>query len=146
MHFQVRESLLPLNSIIILQGVPNNLMCFLNGPLKRIKNQIIPLVPNNPRKIIPQEELAKLNCISALCKGLSKRHCTIKKDLWGPRLPLLAKNCHTMLATYRHPCWTSGQLKNLCSNGSTDCRPEWGQLLSISAEIFPRHSFTVTAL
>ena len=40
---QVRESPLPLNPTIILQGVPNNLICFLNGSLQSIKTQIIPL-------------------------------------------------------------------------------------------------------
>ena len=34
--FQVRESPLPLKPTIILQGVPNDLTCFLNGPLQSI--------------------------------------------------------------------------------------------------------------
>ena len=39
--FQVYESPFPLNPTIIVQGVPNDLTCFLNGPLQIVKNQII---------------------------------------------------------------------------------------------------------
>jgi hypothetical protein len=46
--FQIRKSPLPLNPTIILQDVPNDLMCFLNGPLQSIKKHIVSLAPNTP--------------------------------------------------------------------------------------------------
>jgi hypothetical protein len=54
--FQIQESPFPLNPTIILQGVPNDLLCFLNGPLESIKQHIIPLVLDNPWKTTFQEE------------------------------------------------------------------------------------------
>ena len=70
----------------------------------------------------------------------------MEKDLLGPRFPLLAKICQITLASYRHPCWASGYLKNLSSTDSTDYRPQQGQLLSIFIEIFPCHSSTSITL
>ena len=50
--FQIRDSPFPLNPPIIMQGVPNDLTCFLYGPLP-----IIPLAPSNPRKTTSQEHM-----------------------------------------------------------------------------------------
>ena len=36
---QIRESLLPLDPTIFLQDISNDLTCFLNGPLQRIKHR-----------------------------------------------------------------------------------------------------------
>ena len=55
--FQIQESPFPLNPIVLLQGIPKDFTCFLNGPLLITKQKIIPLAPYNPRKITPQEEL-----------------------------------------------------------------------------------------
>ena len=87
-----------------------------------------------------------LNRFSVLYNSWSKRHRIIEMDFLGPRFPLLAESCHMILITYHHPCWASGQLKNLYSIDFTDCRPQWGQLLSISVEICPRHSLPAMAL
>ena len=43
--FQVHEHPFPFNPPIILQGIPNDLTCFLNKPLHVVINQIIPLSP-----------------------------------------------------------------------------------------------------
>ena len=48
--FQVHEGPFPFNPPIIMQGFPNDLTCFLNGPLQVVKNQIISLSPNDPWK------------------------------------------------------------------------------------------------
>ena len=55
--FQIREGPFPFNSTIIMHGVPNDLTCFLNGPLQIIEHEIILLAPDNPWKITPQEKL-----------------------------------------------------------------------------------------
>ena len=47
---QVLESPFPLDPAIILHSAPNDLSCFLNKPLHIVKNQIIPLMSDNPRK------------------------------------------------------------------------------------------------
>jgi hypothetical protein len=47
--FQALESLFPLNPTIIMQGIPNDLSCFLNEPLQIIENRIISLVLVNPQ-------------------------------------------------------------------------------------------------
>jgi hypothetical protein len=39
-----------------MQGIPNDLTCFLNGPLQIVENQIVLLVPDNPLETIPQKE------------------------------------------------------------------------------------------
>ena len=62
------------------------------------------------------------------------------------KVPLLARDCHIILAAYNNPCWAREQLKNLCSTDSTDYGPQWGQHLSIYVEIFQHHSLTATAL
>lgn len=85
-----------------------------------------------------------LKCV--LHKGWSKRHYIIEKDFCGPRWFVLAESCHMMLATYRHPRWASGQLRNLCSTNLTNCGLQWGPFLSISTKIVLRHSFTATTL
>ena len=40
----------PLNPTVILQGFPNDLVRFLNGPLYNVENQIVPSTPNGPRE------------------------------------------------------------------------------------------------
>jgi hypothetical protein len=50
--FQVPKRPFPFDPSVILQGIPNDLTCFLNGPLQVIKNQIIPLPPDDPRKTL----------------------------------------------------------------------------------------------
>ena len=97
------------------------------------------------RPIIHNRRLLKKNQIwlsrlSVLHKGWSKRHCIKEKGY------LRGESYQMMLTTYRHPCWASGQLNNMCSTVSSNCMPPWGQLLSTSAKVFLRHSFTATAL
>ena len=53
---QVRKSMLPFDPTIILQGVPNDLMRFVNGPLGHTKNQIVPLTPDGLGEPASQEE------------------------------------------------------------------------------------------
>ena len=79
---QIWKSLLPLDPTIILQGVPNDLMCFINWPLQSIKNHIVLFVPNTPRKTTPQEKPDVVEPFQSL--GWSKRHCIIEKDFLIP--------------------------------------------------------------
>ena len=82
--FQVRESPFPLNPTIILQGVPNDLTCFLNGPLLIIKHKIIPLALDNPWKTTPQEEPNATKPFKCLAQRLIKEALHHRKGfLWG---------------------------------------------------------------
>ena len=53
---QVLKGMLSLESTIVNQRVPHNLMCFFYWLMGSIKNQIIALLPSNPREAIPQEK------------------------------------------------------------------------------------------
>ena len=55
--FQILKSLFTLDPAIIMQSVPSDLLCFLNGPLQIVKNQIHMLTTCNLQKTDPQKEL-----------------------------------------------------------------------------------------
>lgn len=54
--FRVLEYPFPFDPLIIMEGIPNDLTCFLDGSLQIVENQIHPLPPNDPRKTSFQKE------------------------------------------------------------------------------------------
>ena len=101
---QVRENPLPLDPIIILQGVPNDLASFLNGPLQIIKHQIISLALGNPRDSAPQEEPDVIELSECLTKWLIKEALHRREGFPWTEIPSFDKKLLMMLAVYRHPC------------------------------------------
>jgi hypothetical protein len=67
-----------------MEGVPADLMCFLNGPLQIVKNQIISLAPDVPRKTA----LKKTNATEPF-KSLAQR--LIKETLHRRKMILWTK-------------------------------------------------------
>ena len=71
--FLIRESLFPLTPTIILQGVSDDFMCFLNGPLQNIEHQIIPLAPNDPKNTNPEEKTKRGWIDSTPCTKVDRK-------------------------------------------------------------------------
>ena len=55
---------------IIMQGVANDLTCFLNGPLSIIEHKVIPLALDNPWKTAPKEEPCAIEPFECLAQRL----------------------------------------------------------------------------
>ena len=71
--FQVLKGPFPLDPPIILQGVPNDLTCFLNGPLQIVENEIIPLMPDNPRNTASKQEPNATESFKSFCTKFDQR-------------------------------------------------------------------------
>ena len=89
--FQVHKSPFPFNPTLIMQGVPNDLTCVLNGPLHIIKNQIIPLALDNPRKTTSQKELYSTEPFQCLAQRLVKEALHHRKGFTRPEIPPFGK-------------------------------------------------------
>ena len=89
--FQIRESLFSLNPTIILQGVPNDLTCFLDGPLLIIKHKIILLALDNPWKTTPQEEPIAIEPFKYLAQRLIKEALHHRKWFLRAEIPSFGK-------------------------------------------------------
>ena len=62
-----------LNPTVLMQGVPNDLMCFLNEPLLIVKHKIVPLAPYIPWKTTPQEDPYATEIFECLAQRLTRK-------------------------------------------------------------------------
>lgn len=123
----------PLNPIIILQGVPNDLTCSLNGPLQSIKNPIIPLASNDPWNSTSQEKPNAVESFQYLAQRLIKNGIAswrkisagqgssfgkgLPHDMSGIQQPLLSKRATKEPMFHRfHRLWATvgATFVNIC--------------------------------
>ena len=88
---QVCDSPFLFNPIIILHGVPNDLMCFLNGSLQLIKHRVVLLALDNPWKATPQEEPDATKPFKCLAQSLIKEALHRRKGFPWTEIPSFGK-------------------------------------------------------
>lgn len=75
----------------MLQGVPNNLTCFLNRPLQILENKVISLSPNNPWETASRKEPDATEPTKCIAQRLIKMTLHHGKGLPRAEIPLLGK-------------------------------------------------------
>ena len=129
--------LLPFQPPIVKQGVPHHLVRLFQRPLTSIENQIITLMPNNPREVAFQEEPNSTTRFQRCVEWLIKEALHCWERLPRAKATFFRKELPNDASRIAPHFWANGELKNMCSTDSMALEPKWGQLLSTSVEILP---------
>ena len=85
--FQGPEHPFPFNPPIIMEGIPNDLMCFLNAPLKIVlKNESFCCCQTIHKRPLPKKNHIRLNRLTVSHKGRSNK---LENDFCGLRFSFL---------------------------------------------------------